>query len=47
MHITKWELLLLLQINKKDISNLCMVISGEPDPKDVDLFTIFVLLVAT
>ena len=47
MHITKWELLLLLQINKRDIANLCMVIAGERDPVNIDIFSIFFVLVAT
>jgi hypothetical protein len=47
MFVTKWELLLILQMNAKDIKSICQFINGEPDPLHIDINTLFLLLILT
>ena len=47
MSLTKWELLMVLQMNALDIKRVSQFITGEPDPQKVDVNTLFLLLVLT
>lgn len=47
MGLTKWELLMVLQMNALDIKRVSQFITGEPDPLKVDVNTLFFLLVLT
>jgi hypothetical protein len=47
MFVTKWELLLILQMNAKDIKTVCSFINGEPDPLHIDINTLYLLLILT
>ena len=47
MHVTKWELLLILQMNARDIKTISQFITGQQDPTNIDINSLFVLLVIT
>jgi hypothetical protein len=47
MYVTKWELLLILQMNARDIKSIGQFINGEPDPLQIDINTLFLLLILT
>jgi hypothetical protein len=45
MSVTKWELLLILQLNTDEVKKIGQFITGEQEPMTIDLNTIFILLV--
>lgn len=45
MNVTKWELLLILQMNALDVKRVSQFITGELDPLNVDVNCLFFLLV--
>ena len=47
MFVTKWELLLILQMNARDIKSIGQFINGEQDPLQIDINSLFLLLVLT
>ena len=47
LSVTKWEMLLILQMNARDVKSICSFITGEDDPQVVDINTFFFLLVLT
>jgi hypothetical protein len=47
MVVTKWELLLILQLNAKEIRAIGHFISGEQDPIEIDINSLLFLIVAT
>ena len=47
MHVTKWELLLILQMNAKDIKTISQFICGSQNPTNIDVNSLFVILVLT
>jgi len=47
MHVTKWELLLILQMNSRDIKTIGQFITGEADPLCIDISSLYFLLVLT
>jgi hypothetical protein len=44
MHATKWELLLILQLNARDVKAISQFLTGEEDPVCVDINSLFMLL---
>lgn len=47
MSVTKWELLLILQMNALDVKRASQFITGEADPLAVDINSLYFLLVLT
>lgn len=47
MGLTKWEILMVLQMNALDIKRISQFITGEYDPPKVDVNTLFMLLILT
>ena len=47
MYVTKWELLLILQMNARDVKSIGQFINGEADPLQIDINSLFLLLVLT
>ena len=45
MSVTKWELLLILQLNTDEVKRIGQFITGEQEPMQIDLNTIFILMV--
>lgn len=47
LNVTKWELLLILQLNALDVKRVSQFLTGEQDPPSVDVNSLFFLLVLT
>lgn len=47
MYVTKWEMLLVLQMNARDVKAIGQFLNGEPDPLQIDVNSLFFLLVLT
>jgi len=47
MYVTKWELLLILQMNARDVKSVSQFITGEEDPTTIDANSLYLLLVLT
>ena len=47
MAVTKWELLLILQMNARDVKYVSQFITGEEDPTIIDANSLYLLLVLT
>jgi hypothetical protein len=47
MYVTKWEMLLVLQMNARDVKAIGQFLNGEPDPLQIDINSLFFLLVLT
>ena len=47
MSLTKFELLLVLQMNAKDVKEIGQFLTGQGDPEMIDINSLFILLVLT
>lgn len=47
LSVTKWEMMLILQVSASDIKKIGQFITGEEDPAQIDVNSLFVLLVLT
>ena len=47
MSLTKWEMLLILQMSAKEIKTISQFITGENDPLTIDINSLFMLLILT
>ena len=47
LFVTKWELLLVLQMSARDVKIISQFVTGEDDPQAIDINTLFVLITLT
>ena len=47
LSISRWELLLILQMNTLDIKKIAQFVTGDNEPNEIDINNLFFLLVLT